>query len=162
MPVFALLLLWPLLEIALFVVIGGAIGLWLTLLVVIGTGVLGVALLQRQGLRSAERLRSEMDRMRDPLGTAGDGALRALAAMLLILPGFLTDALGALLLLPPVRGMIVQQIARRMTVVSMRSDQPARRSDGIVIDGEFVEVDSDPSRNPPSRNPGPPSGWTRH
>jgi hypothetical protein len=39
----------------------------------------------------------------------------------------------------------------------MRSDQPARRSDGIVIDGEFVEVEADPSRNP-----GPPSGWTRH
>jgi UPF0716 protein FxsA len=54
MPVFALLLAWPLIEIALFVTIGGAIGLWLTLLVVIGTGFLGVALLQRQGLRSAE------------------------------------------------------------------------------------------------------------
>jgi len=157
MPVFALLLLWPLLEIALFVVIGGAIGLWLTLLVVIGTGVLGVALLQRQGLRSAERLRSEMDRMRDPLGAAGDGALRALAAILLILPGFLTDAIGALLLLPPIRALIVARLASKITVASMRSDQPARRSDGIVIDGEFVEVDSDANRNP-----GPPSGWTRH
>jgi UPF0716 protein FxsA len=157
MPVFVLLLLWPLLEIALFVVIGGAIGLWLTLLVVIGTGILGVALLQKQGLRNAERLRSEMGRMRDPLGAAGDGALRAFAALLLILPGFLTDAIGALLLLPPVRALIIGQITRRMTVVSMRSDQPARRSDGIVIDGEFVEVEADPSRSP-----GPPSGWTRH
>jgi UPF0716 protein FxsA len=157
MPVFALLLAWPLIEIALFVTIGGAIGLWLTLFVVIGTGVLGVALLRRQGLRSAERLRRQMDEMRDPLGAAGDGALRAFAAILLILPGFLTDFLGALLLLPPLRAALIAQIARRVGVVSMRSDQPARRADGIVIDGEFVEVDPDPHR-PPAR----PSGWTRH
>lgn len=157
MPVFALLLAWPLIEIALFVTIGGAMGLWLTLLVVIGTGVLGVALLRRQGLRSAERLRRQMDEMRDPLGAAGDGALRALAALLLILPGFLTDFFGALLLLPPIRTALIAQITRRVGAVSMRSDQPARRADGIVIDGEFVEVDPDPNR-PPAR----PSGWTRH
>ncbi|NBE07302.1 FxsA family protein [Paragemmobacter ruber] len=165
MPVFALLLAWPLIEIALFVTIGGAIGLWLTLLVVIGTGVLGVALLRRQGLRSAERLRQQMGEMRDPLGAAGDGALRALAALLLILPGFLTDALGALLLVPPLRAALITQIARRVSVVSMRSDQPARRADGIVIDGEFVEVDPDPTQTPPRTplgTPQRPSGWTRH
>jgi UPF0716 protein FxsA len=157
MPVFALLMAWPLIEIALFVTIGGAIGLWLTLLVVIGTGFLGVALLQRQGLRNAERLRRQMDQMRDPLGAAGDGALLALAAILLILPGFLTDFLGALLLIPPFRRLLIVQMTRRFGVVSMRSDQPARRSDGIVIDGEFVEVDADPHRPPTG-----PSGWTRH
>lgn len=158
MPVFALLLAWPLIEIALFVTIGGAIGLWLTLLVVIGTGILGVALLQRQGLRSAERLRAQMGQMRDPLGVAGDGALRALAGILLILPGFLTDFMGALLLLPPLRALLIAQLARRFGVVSMRSDTPARRADGIVIDGEFVEVEADPLPRPAS---GRPSGWTQ-
>ena len=158
MPVFALLLAWPLIEIALFVTIGGAIGLWLTLLVVIGTGILGVALLQRQGLRSTERLRAQMGQMRDPLGVAGDGALRALAGILLILPGFLTDILGALLLLPPLRALLVAQLTRRFGVVSMRSDNPARRSDGIVIDGEFVEVEAEPL---PRTDAGRPSGWTR-
>lgn len=157
MPIFLFLLLWPLVEIGLFVTLGGALGLWLTLLVVIGTGVLGVAILQRLGLRSAERLRAEMDRMRDPVGTAGDSALLALASLLLILPGFFTDALGALLLIPALRRLIVAQIAARVGFSSMRSDQPARRSDGIVIDGEFVEVDPDPTQKPR-----PPSGWTRH
>lgn len=157
MPIFLFLLLWPLVEIGLFVTLGGALGLWLTLLVVIGTGVLGVAILQRLGLRSAERLRAEMDRMRDPVGTAGDSALLALASLLLILPGFFTDALGALLLIPALRRLIVAQIAARVGFSSMRSDQPARRSDGIVIDGEFVEVDPDPAKKPR-----PPSGWTRH
>lgn len=157
MPVFLALLLWPLVEIALFVTLGGAIGLWATLAVVIGTGILGVTLLRRLGLRSAERLRAEMGRMRDPLGAAGDSALLALAAVLLILPGFLTDILGAFLLIPPFRRLLVAQLAARVGFVSMRSETPARRSDGIVIDGEFVEVD------PPEPNrPGPPSSWTRH
>lgn len=157
MPIFLFLLLWPLVEIGLFVTLGGALGLWLTLLVVIGTGVLGVAILQRLGLRSAERLRAEMDRMRDPVGTAGDSALLALASLLLILPGFFTDALGALLLIPALRRLIVAQIAARVGFSSMRSDQPARRSDGIVIDGEFVEIDPNSDQQPR-----PPSGWTRH
>lgn len=157
MPVFALLIAWPLIEIALFVTLGGWLGLWLTLAIVLGTGVLGVSILQRLGLRSAQRLRAEMDRMRDPLGAAGDSALLALAALLLILPGFLTDALAALLLIPPFRRLLVAQLAARMGIVSMRSDQPARRSDGIVIDGEFVEIDPNPDQQPR-----PPSGWTRH
>lgn len=157
MPVFALLLLWPLIEIALFVTIGGWLGLWLTLAIVIGTGILGVSILQRMGLRSADRLRAEMGRMRDPVAGIGDSVFLSLAALLLILPGFLTDILGALLLIPPFRRLLTAQITARMGIVSMRSDQPARRSDGIVIDGEFVEVDPDRDNQPR-----PPSGWTRH
>ena len=157
MPVFALLLLWPLIEIALFVAIGGWIGLWLTLAIVIGTGILGVSILQRMGLRSADRLRAEMGRMRDPVAGIGDSVFLSLAALLLVLPGFLTDILGALLLIPPFRRLLTAQITARMGIVSMRSDQPARRSDGIVIDGEFVEVDPGADTQPR-----PPSGWTRH
>lgn len=160
MPALFLFLLWPLVEIALFVVIGGAIGLWFTLLIVIGTAVLGVLVLRHLGVRNAQRLRSEMGRMRDPIGVVGDGVLKALAALLLILPGFLTDILGSLILLPPVRAALVAALARRVRVQSMRSDHPVRRSDGIVIDGEFVEVDRD-EFTAPARSV-PPSGWTRH
>ena len=157
MRVFLPLLLWPLVEIALFVTLGGMLGLWATLAIVIGTALLGVSLLRRMGLRSAERLRVEMGRMRDPLAVAGDSAVMALAGVLLILPGFLTDMLGALLLIAPLRRWLVRKIAAHFSVVSMRSDQPARRSDGIVIDGEFVELDAPDPRHPPT-----PSGWTRH
>ena len=161
MPAIAFLLIWPLIEIALFVVVGGTIGLWWTLLIVIGTGIGGVALLRRMGLGNAERLRGEMARMRGPVGVVGDGILKTLAALLLILPGFLTDMLGLLLLIAPVRSALVAAAGRRMSVVSMRSDQPARRSDGIVIDGEFVEVD-DTQKSSAQPTQGRPSGWTRH
>ncbi len=160
----ALFLLWPIIEIALFVTLGGAIGLLWTLVVILGTGVLGVWLLRSQGLRTADRLRREMDSLRNPLVPAADGALMLLAGMLLVLPGFLTDAIGLLLLVPPVRLAMMAALARRVRVQGgghggpdRRADDPfaarARRGD-IVIDGEYIEVEPEPGR--------PPSGWTRH
>lgn len=161
MPALVFLLLWPLMEIGLFVVIGGSIGLLATMVVVIGTGIAGVMLLRRLGLSTADRLRGEMGRMRDPLSVAGEGALQALAALLLILPGFFTDTLGLILLIAPVRRALISVMANRVAATSMRSDHPARRSDGIVIDGEFVEVDEEADRTRTSPTL-PPSGWTRH
>jgi UPF0716 protein FxsA len=155
---FALFLLWPIVEIALFVTVGGAIGLGWTLLVILGTGVLGVWLMRSQGLRTAERLRREMDSLRNPIAPVANGALVLLAAALLVLPGFLTDALGLLLLLPPVRLGLTAALARRIRPMPPRGptdpfEARARRGD-IVIDGEFIEVEPDPDRRP--------SGWTRH
>ncbi|MEY4985047.1 MAG: hypothetical protein RIR62_3313 [Pseudomonadota bacterium] len=155
---FAFFLLWPIIEIALFVTVGGAIGLGWTLLVIVATGALGVWLMRSQGLRTAERLRREMDALRNPLGPVADGALVLLAAALLVLPGFLTDALGLLLLLPPVRLALTAALARRIRPAQPRGagdpfDVRARRGD-IVIDGDYIEVEPDPDRRP--------SGWTRH
>ena len=159
----ALFLLWPIIEIALFVTLGGTIGLLWTLVVILGTGVLGVWVMRAQGLRTADRLRREMDALRNPLLPAADGALMLLAGVLLVLPGFLTDALGLVLLLPPVRLALMAALARRVRVQQRRPtpegafgdgfETRARRGD-IVIDGEFIEVEPDPRR--------PPSGWTRH
>lgn len=154
---FALFLLWPIVEIALFVTLGGAIGLLWTMAVIIGTGALGVWLLRSRGLRNAERLRHEMSTLRNPAAVLADGAAVMLAAVLLILPGFLTDALGLLLLLPPVRLALMAAVARRIKVHAPQRPDPftSRPPQGnIVIDGEFIEVETDPNR--------PPSGWTRH
>lgn len=159
----ALFLLWPIIEIALFVTVGGAIGLLWTLVVILGTGVLGVWVMRSQGLRTADRLRREMDALRNPLVPAADGALMLLAGVLLVLPGFLTDALGILLLLPPVRLALMAALARRVRVQQRGPvadggfdhafETRVRRGD-IVIDGDYIEVEPDPTR--------PPSGWTRH
>lgn len=154
MPVFVVFLVWPLVEIALFVTVGSALGLGLTLLVVLGTGLLGVAILRGQGMQSAGRLRQSMASLRNPLAMAGSDMLRMLAGVLLVLPGFLTDVLGLLLLIPAVRLVLIGLVVRRFGVASMQSDQPVRRADGIIIDGEFTEVEPDETR--------PPSGWTRH
>ena len=138
-------LVLPLVEIALFVVVGAWIGLWATLAVVIGSGALGVAILRRLGTPSIDRVRGDL------LTPLADRALLAMAAMLLILPGFLTDTLGLLLLVPLVRRLVVGLIA-----VRLKAATSGVRPDTTVIDGEFYEIE------PETRELRPPSGWTRH
>jgi UPF0716 protein FxsA len=113
-------LAWPLVEIGLFVTLGAKLGLWLTLAWVILTGVAGVLLLQGMALGGRETLRRGFqDGLHDPLSPLAQRALLGVAAVLLILPGFFTDALGLVLLLPPVRALIVKVLASRIRGVTV-------------------------------------------
>ncbi|MGP3696660.1 FxsA family protein [Rhodobacter sp. NSM] len=149
----------PILEIALFVTIGGAIGLLATLLIIFATAVLGVSLLRRQGVEMQAAL--QMSRRMDPLALVADGAVVSLAAGLLILPGFFTDTLGLLLLIPPVRRAVIRRLGRNVQVRTTGWRAPERH-DG-PIDAEYYEVDTSPRDPlaPPRHSPGN-SGWTRH
>ena len=107
----AFLLLLPLFlvavaEIALFVRVGQWIGLGPTVLAVVATALLGAALLRAQGLGALRRAQAALDRRELPVKELFDGACILVGGLLLILPGFLTDALGLLLLLPPVRALL--------------------------------------------------------
>ncbi len=150
MPVVVALLIWPLIEIALFVTLGGWLGLWLTLVIVLGTAVAGVLLMRWRGLRAMADLRGQVRAMGNPLTLAADQAMFMLAGVLLVLPGFFTDFLGTLLLIPPVRTALVAVMARRFAVA-----RGAVRPASDVIDGEFSEIR--PREVPPQR----PSGWTQ-
>jgi UPF0716 protein FxsA len=109
------LLAWPLVEIGLFVTLGAELGLGLTLAWVILTGVAGVFLLKRMALGGRESLRRGFQEgLHDPLSPLAHRAMVGIAAVLLILPGFFTDALGLLLLLPPVRSVLIRGMASRM------------------------------------------------
>jgi UPF0716 protein FxsA len=155
-----LLLLWPLVEIALFVTVGSAIGLWATLAIVIGTGILGVWLIRREGQNAGVRLRQAMAARSDPGAGLAETVLGLGSGILLILPGFLTDALGVLLLIPAVRKAVAAALARRAGAGRVVwTDGPGARpmrDAPDVIDGTWEELPSDETRPPP-----PPSGWTR-
>ncbi len=107
----------PLLEIAMFIIVGRAIGLFPTLALVIAAALLGGFLLRQQGLGVLSRLRGSVDAGTIPGQTVFDAMLIGLAAILLILPGFLSDIAALILLLPPVRGWIFAGLAQRVTVV---------------------------------------------
>ncbi|MCE6952293.1 FxsA family protein [Cereibacter sphaeroides] len=151
----AVLFALPIVEIALFVTIGGAIGLLATMLVIFGTAALGVYLLRRQGVEMQSAL--QMSRRLDPLVLLADGAVVSVAALLLILPGFLTDTLGLLLLIPPLRRALIRRLGRNVQVHATTWRGPV--ADDRPIEAEYYEVDPEPrdSLNPPGR-----SGWTRH
>ena len=150
----ALVVGWPLVEIGLFVSLGGAIGLWATLAWVIGTGFAGAALIRAQGRRGMVDLRREADLMRNPLSPLAHGALQVLAGVLLILPGFLTDAVGLLLLIAPLRSLLIGALAARITAGGF-AGTPRRADQVEVIDAEYSVI------VPEDRESRPPSGWTR-
>ena len=147
MWVFALFLSVPLIEIALFVTVGGWLTLWPTLAIVLGTGVLGVFVMRLQGLRAISEMQSAIKTMQNPLSPMANSAMIMAAGILLILPGFLTDTLGLLLLIPFVRHWVIKRVAGRMRVFSNTPPAPDWRSgkqnqyNDEAIDAEYREID---------------------
>ncbi len=145
------LIAWTLAEIALFVTIGSWIGVLGTLLVVLGSGMAGMGLLRWQGLRAIQSLKSNLVVMPSPLTPMAHSGLIGLAAVLLILPGFLSDVMGILLLLPQTRRGIIGYFGTmlRMRVVD-RAVRGIRPDHDEVVDAEAIEVTQDE-----------PLGWTK-
>lgn len=150
----------PLIEIALFIQVGSILGLGWTLLIVVITAVLGTALLRRQGRGVLMQLQRSLGELNDPTEPLAHGAMIILAGALLLTPGFFTDTVGFLLMVPKVREAAFRWIRQRMVVTSSTSFRGTVHRDrstsrGPVIDGEYEEIDAEPRR---TRGP---SGWTR-
>jgi UPF0716 protein FxsA len=123
---FALFTIVPLIEIACFILIGQAIGLWPTLAGVLVTALLGAFLIRMQGLALLTEIRQTMGRGQLPARAMGDAIMVGVAGALLLAPGYFTDLLGILLLVPPVRSVIYRFLASRMTVVTPARMRPQR------------------------------------
>lgn len=160
MWLFVVFLAVPLIEIALFIQIGGAIGLWWTLAIVIFTAVLGTWQIRTQGVLAMDRLRTSLNELSNPTEPLAHGAMILIAGALLLTPGFFTDAIGFLLLLPPVRSAVYAWLRARVKVQNLDvGTKPPRRAGpaDTVIEGEYEELDPS-TESPRSGN----SGWTRH
>jgi UPF0716 protein FxsA len=118
--VLLVLIAWPAIEIFVFIEVGQAIGWLLTVAILLGTSVLGVQLLRIQGRSAIERVSLAVSEHRAPAHAAIDGLLGFLGGVLLVIPGFVTDALGALLLLPPSRTLTRRWLSRHYTGRVMR------------------------------------------
>ncbi|TCS66383.1 FxsA family protein [Primorskyibacter sedentarius] len=157
----------PLIEIALFIQVGGFIGLWPTLGIVVLTAILGTWLVRSQGAQAMANLRSSFSELRDPTEPLAHGAMILVSGVLLLTPGFFTDAVGFALLAPPIRQAVYEWARKRVTVqqFEMGSQQrhrpqhhhPRGPIDGDVVEGEYTEVK--PGKRPTHQ---PPSGWTKH
>lgn len=152
----------PILEIALFIEVGGLIGLWPTLLVVVLTAIAGTLLVRHQGLQVLDRLRRSLQEGGDPVSPIAHGALILVAGILLLTPGFFTDTLGLALLVPPLRARLIAVGAARVTVRAagtMRGGRgapggsPTPGGDTIETEYEVVEPETSGRRGD--------SGWTR-
>ena len=95
-----MLLVIPVVEIAAFIAIGGQIGIAATLLMIVVTAVIGTFLLRIQGLGLVREIQTKMEKGELPGRALGDGAMIVVAGILLLTPGFVTDAIGFLCLIP--------------------------------------------------------------
>lgn len=146
--VILLLVLWPLVEIAVFLQVVQWMGVFDTLALMLVISLGGAWLVKRQGVGTLARMRAELDDGRVPTGPMTDGGLLAVAGFLLLVPGFVTDAFGLLLLLPPVRAGVRKWLGRRFTV---RARGRVQRASG------YLDIeDPGPSRRQDPPWPDPP------
>ncbi len=149
-PASLLVLLFILAEIATFVLVGQAIGVAGTLALVVLAVAAGVVVLRRQSVATVMRVRSELAAGRTPGGPVLDGALAGAGALLLILPGFLTDLAALALLIPATRRAIRLRLARRFSRSSPGRPQRGAR---VVVELHRGEYLSHPQAESPWRPP---------
>jgi UPF0716 protein FxsA len=143
-------LLYVLVEMAVIVALTATIGFGWTMLALIGTFLLGIALAGSQARRQLAKLQQGM---KDPQGVVTDSALVALGSVLVFVPGLVTTVAGLLMLAPPTRaamrplaGMVAARgLARQVTFVNLGGVPGARppRGQGQYIDGEVIDVHDD-------------------
>lgn len=143
-----LFLLFPIIELALLIQVGSAIGVLPTLFLVIGSAVLGSVLLRVAGVATALRARERMARGEMPEQEVFEGLLIAVGGGLLLLPGFISDVFGLLCLIPFTRRMMIDRLRRRAAEQALRqrafADDLAARSGQVrpnVIEGEYERRD---------------------
>lgn len=144
-----LFILVPLAELYLFLTLGAKIGIGPTLAIIVFTAFLGAALTKSQGAKALTNFRKAIAEGRPPAKEALDGLLILLAGAVLLTPGFLTDTVGFILLLPPARAVIRSRLAtylksRVRLIQPPGPDQgpaPARQAEsGRRDNGDFIDV----------------------
>ena len=157
MPFILLLLAVPVGEVFIFLEVGGVIGTWPTIGLIVATAVIGGVILRWQGLQTLARARRQLAANRLPVAEMVEGAALALAAVLLLTPGFFTDALGTLLLFPPLRRSLLRRLIARLAPHARQAGPGAGPSSGgdgsRIIDGEYTVLDDAPEPGPPSARP---------
>lgn len=151
MPLLLIFFLTPIVEMYLLIEVAGYIDALPTIFLVMLTAVIGVALLKRQGLATLTRGVGRLNRGEIPATEMAEGILLGIAGALMITPGFITDGVGFLLLLPPTRVAVARVILKRIQVSGAynaefqahmhTSASPFKdasgASDNKVIEGEF-------------------------
>lgn len=146
---FLLLLLLPVAEIYLLIQVGGVIGAIPTIALVVFTAVLGTLLLRHQGLAVLNRVQAMVQRGETPTVAMLEGLVILISGLMLLLPGFFTDALGLLGLIPPVRQALIVAVLRRgfprppagPTSGPTPGSTPGRRSGPATLEGQYTRED---------------------
>ena len=132
-PILFSIIIIPVLEIYLFIKIGSQIGAFTTILLIFITAIMGIYYARYEGLNTLRAGFTQLKKQETPAYEIVSGAAIALAALLLIIPGFATDFLGFLLIFPLSRKLILNKFSKKF-----KSKQNKKNN---FIDGEFEDID---------------------
>ena len=139
----------PLLEIVVLIQVGQAIGVWSTLGLLILAAAGGMMIIRQQGVSMVGRMFDAMSEGRLAVGSIIDSYAKIAAGFLIIVPGFITDALGLALLVPPIRALMLRAMlpglaSRRHADAPAGADgKRAQAAHPIVIEGTYERLDDD-------------------
>lgn len=149
MPFLIIFILIPFIEIMVFMQVGDAIGIGTTLLLALLTAILGGFIIKYQGVFTIHAVRESIAQGKTPVAEIFDGFCLVAAGATLITPGFVTDTVGFLLLIPPVRTALRKALSSKMNVASSKqfhqnpNDPYQSRQDSNVIEGDYERVEDD-------------------
>lgn len=153
----------PILEISVFVEVGGEIGALNTAILTILTAIAGMALLRHQGLSVLLKAQSNINAGKSPVNEILSGVMLALAGLFLLIPGFVTDTVGFLLFLTPLRNLIAGQLAKNSAFASTGGGafhQNPQKGRSPIIEGEYSVVDE--AENDQIGAPNEVSPWSKN
>ena len=129
----------PVLEIWLFIIIGGAIGTYITLLIILLTAILGTFLVKAQGIYVLKEIQSKFDELKNPTEPIIHGAMILFAGALLLTPGFFTDSVGFLLLIPSIRSVTFSWLKNNLNFVRQSNESKSNSSTQRYTDIEVTD-----------------------
>ncbi|MBM7037745.1 FxsA family protein [Vibrio ulleungensis] len=160
----ALFIVVPIVEIALFIQVGGALGVGMTVALVVITALVGASLVRSQGLQTIMSVQNRLQQGEMPAQQIVEGVMLAVAGVLLLTPGFMTDAFGMIVLMPAPRAAIAKQLMSRVQVQAssaqfghfeqhgqhnpgqnpfQQSDRFDSMSNGNTFEGEYERKDDE-------------------
>jgi UPF0716 protein FxsA len=131
----------PILEIYVIIQVGQVIGAWWTIVLLIADSIFGSWLIRREGRRAWQALTTALQSGRMPAGELADGGLILVGGTLMLSPGFVTDAVGILLILPFTRPIARRLLTRMVTRRLLDAPRPGNGPQGPVVRGEVVDDD---------------------
>jgi UPF0716 protein FxsA len=150
LPLVLLFIAVPIAELAVIIQVGQLIGVWWTIALLIADSLFGAWLMRHQGRVAWRRFNEAVEGGRVPAREVLDGALVIFGGALLLTPGFITDILGLILLVPPTRALVRVIFARRLAhrmVASATRPRPRPRGD-FDVEGTAVDIDVEPLEPP--------------
>ena len=133
----------PIIEISIFIQVGGFVGTFNTILIIFLTAAVGVYFVRQQGFRTFLKITVELQNQQIPVQGMFEGLVILIAGILLVTPGFLTDIIGFLGLIPHTRAFLLTVIKNLFLQRYSNAHKQYKQDIDETIDGDFIEIEED-------------------